>query len=63
MTLPQIIRTFGWGVVLVMAPVAAWVAVTDVGRPYRATCYSAKPEPCFAVSALSGEYQAQGRGK
>lgn len=34
MTLPQIIRTFGWGVVIVMAPVAAWVAVTDVGRPY-----------------------------
>lgn len=40
-----------------------WVMVTDVGRPYRATCYSAKPKPCFTVSALPGEYQAQGRGR
>lgn len=48
-------------ILIVVGVMAVVVAVSDVGRPYRATCYSAKPEPCFAVSALSGEYQAQGR--
>ena len=31
----------------------------DNGRPFGQPCHSAEPEPVFAVSALSGECQAQ----
>lgn len=49
-------------VLTVFAVWAAWVAVTEpmIGRPYG---QPATHEPSRSVSALTGGYQAQGRGR